>query len=214
MTGKLGIVLFAWLSLFSSAHAEPRPEYGRFSSPLDLRLAGDGRTATLLGEFSFEDAKGVVWKVPGGTVVDGASIPWSLWSVIGSPWTGLYREASVTHDYYCEMKSKDWKEVHRMFFDGMMANGVNSTQAKIMYAAVYRFGPRWAFQYKPVCKDCAAVPYFVERYTPQFDEIEFQALKKKITEADPSIEQIEQDADRQFNLSIQNLEIGIPRFVQ
>lgn len=147
-------------------------------------------------------------------VVDGASIPWGLWSIIGSPWTGLYREASVTHDYYCETKTKDWKEIHRMFFDGMMANGVNSTQAKIMYAAVYRFGPRWAFQYKPVCKDCVAVPYYVDRFTPQFNEIEFEALKKQIMETDPSVEQIEKDADQLFNQSIQNLEIGVPKFVQ
>jgi hypothetical protein len=208
------VTLLAFLSLASFAGAEPRPGYGKFPLPLDLRLAGDGRTATLLSDFIFEDAKGATWNVPAGTVVDGASIPRGLWSIIGTPWTGLYREASVTHDFYCEKKSKRWEEVHRMFFDGMMANGVSSTQAKIMYAAVYRFGPRWSFQYKPDCKDCAAVPYFVDRFTPEFSQLEFEEIKKSIVEEDPSVEQIEEKADQLFNLSIRDLEIGIPQFVQ
>lgn len=35
-----------------------------------------------------------------------------------------------------------------------------------------------------------------------------------ITETDPSVEQIEKDADQLFNPSIQNLEIGVLKFVQ
>jgi hypothetical protein len=105
-------------------------------------MSGDGRNATLLAPFAYIDPAGTRYEVPGGTVVNGASIPWPLWSIIGSPWTGRYREASVVHDYHCEIKKLTWQAVHRNFYTAMRANGVDEVQAKIMYAAVYRFGPR------------------------------------------------------------------------
>lgn len=141
-------------------------QYGSFPHPLDLRMSANGRDATLLSVFSYVDGGGKVWEVPAGTSVDGASIPWPLWSIIGSPWTGRYREASVVHDYFCETKKAPWKLVHRNFYTAMLANGVDQIQAKVMYAAVYRFGPRWDFEYTPECPNCAAVPHRVDEFTP------------------------------------------------
>lgn len=105
-------------------------------------MSPDGRTAALLAVFAYVDGSGTRWEVPTGAIVDGASIPRPLWSLIGSPWTGKYREASVVHDHFCDTKMAEWKTVHRNFYTAMLANGVGTIQAKIMYAAVYRFGPR------------------------------------------------------------------------
>jgi hypothetical protein len=104
---------------------------------------GDGRKMKLLEPFSFVNAEGVRWEAPKGSIVDGASIPRFAWSIIGGPFEGKYREASVIHDVACIQKARPWQEVHRTFYEAMMANGVNKTLAKIMYGAVYHYGPRW-----------------------------------------------------------------------
>ncbi|MGD9786301.1 MAG: DUF1353 domain-containing protein [Hyphomicrobiaceae bacterium] len=101
------------------------------------------RIVELVAPFSFEDPKGKLWTVPSGARVDGASIPQAFWSIIGGPFTGKYREASVVHDHYCNKKTETWQATHRVFYDGMLANGVDAATATTMYAAVYWGGPRW-----------------------------------------------------------------------
>jgi hypothetical protein len=49
----------------------------------------------------------------------------------------------VIHDVACVEKRRDWRSVHRVFYTAMLDSGVDRAQAKIMYAAVYHFGPRW-----------------------------------------------------------------------
>jgi Protein of unknown function (DUF1353) len=104
----------------------------------------DGVLMELLEEFGFLDRYGSRWMVPKGTRVDGASIPQPLWSIIGSPFTGKYRDASVVHDYYCDVRLRPWGDVHRVFYEAMIVSGVSLARAKIMYSAVYFAGPRWS----------------------------------------------------------------------
>jgi len=108
----------------------------------------DGRRMKLVEPFAYVDQVGVRWDAPAGWVVDGASIPRAAWSVIGGPFEGKYRNASVIHDVACEQKQRPWPYVHRVLYTAMLAAGVDSINAKIMYAAVYQFGPRWAHQIK------------------------------------------------------------------
>jgi hypothetical protein len=63
--------------------------------------------------------------------------------LIGGPFEGKYRNASVVHDYYCAVRSADWRSVHRVFYRAMLVSGVSVRRAKVMYAAVYFAGPRW-----------------------------------------------------------------------
>ena len=117
---------------------------GRFSGTLAYQsVPGKERVVSLLSPFSFISKSGEIWSVPTGAEVDGASIPRALWSVIGGPFTGKYREASVVHDYYCDVRNRAWEQTHWMFYEAMMANGVDPAQATIMYSAVHTFGPRW-----------------------------------------------------------------------
>lgn len=98
----------------------------------------------LLEPLVFHQTRGErVWTAPVGTYTDGASIPQIFWSVIGGPFEGKYRDAAVNHDYECCAKQHSWPDVHRMFYDGMMARGVEHWRACLMYFAVYFFGPRW-----------------------------------------------------------------------
>ncbi len=63
--------------------------HGGFSShPQTLWLTENkipDRKMQMLADFSFTDPDGVVWLTPKEYVVDGASIPRALWTLVGSP---------------------------------------------------------------------------------------------------------------------------------
>jgi hypothetical protein len=203
---SIALTVFATFAGF----ADDTSKFGQFIGHLDLRMNGDGLTAVLLAPFGYMDPTGKRWETPVGWKVDGASIPWPLWSIIGSPWTGKYREASVIHDYYCDTRTEPWQAVHKTFYTAMLANGVDDLQAKIMYIAVYRFGPRWDFDYTPQCPNCLTVPYHVDKFTPAFDEQEFDSLKSRLETGELSVDQAKVESDAAFSDQIKTLEIGKP----
>lgn len=119
--------------------------YGRFEGPLILRMEDDGRIATLMQPYVYVDGGGRRWTVPQGAQVNGASIPREFWTVLGGPYEGRYRNASVIHDYFCEPEHRQYsfQATHRMFYEGMRAMRVSENRAQLMYYAVRRWGPRW-----------------------------------------------------------------------
>jgi len=131
------------LSILLIRTALAQENYGYYVGHVRAEWLENGRDMRLLESFAYIDPQGTRWDARAGAVVDGASIPQSAWSIIGGPFEGKYREASVIHDVACVQKSRDWQLVHKTFFTGMLASGVSSIRAKIMYAAVYHFGPRW-----------------------------------------------------------------------
>ncbi len=108
-----------------------------------LWLANEPRKMRLTEAFQFKDENGVEWNAPIGSIIDGASIPKTFWRVIGSPFVGRYRRASVIHDVYCVTKSRPHKQVHKMFYEAMRIDGVGYFKAKAMYLAVKVGGPKW-----------------------------------------------------------------------
>lgn len=106
-------------------------------------IATEPRLMRLREEFSFIDGKGKKWTAPADSIIDGASIPRICWFIISSPFVGHYRRASVIHDVYCVTKSEPHKEVHKMFYNAMIADGVSKRKAKAMYYAVKVGGPKW-----------------------------------------------------------------------
>ena len=106
------------------------------------RHAGEDRDMQLLSDFAFIDSRGVRWDAPAGRIINGASIPEVLWSkIVGTPYIGDYRRATVVHDVACQDKAKPHEEVHRMFYDAMLCDGVSEERAFLMYTAVRLFGP-------------------------------------------------------------------------
>jgi len=108
-----------------------------------LREPGDDRTMRLLAEFVFVDSTGHRWTAVPGDTVDGASIPRMLWSVVGSPFIGDYRRASVLHDVACQRRDRPSKDVHRMFYEAMRAVSNHASTALKFRTAVRLFGPSW-----------------------------------------------------------------------
>ena len=117
--------------------------FGIFEGEVVTRWNDDGRTMTLEKPFAYMDASGFRWSAPQGAVVDGASIPRIAWTIVGGPFEGPYRRASVIHDVACVDRNEHWLKVHRAFYTAMRASKVPTSKAKVMYAAVYHFGPRW-----------------------------------------------------------------------
>ncbi len=134
------ISLILLLSISVSTSAEP---FGAFSAPIKAEWLEDGRKMRLLEDITYTDPNGMNWLAREGDVVDGASIPGWLWSVVGSPFAGKYRDASVIHDVACQERTRTWEVVHLSFYYAMRASGVPEKNARVMYAAVYHFGPRW-----------------------------------------------------------------------
>ncbi len=116
---------------------------GRYNGEILLRSLPGGRNMEVAKAFEYVDPNNVRWGVPEKTEINGASIPKYLWSVVGSPFTGLYRDASVVHDFFCETRVRPAKQVHRVFYDAMITSGVSKSKANVMYYAVIQFGPKW-----------------------------------------------------------------------
>lgn len=164
--------------------------YGIFNGPLIAEFDRNGRTITLKYAYIYTDPAGSKWVAPAGSVVDGASIPQVAWSFVGGPLDGVYRNASVIHDVACIQRNKPWELVHLTFYYAMLASGVGERTAKILYAAVYAFGPRWGVDGKDV-------PFFfvdtrgqrvpVEKATLAQQALAFEPVARKISTAPGSV---------------------------
>jgi hypothetical protein len=116
-------------------------DYGTFSGePKTIWLTEDGqdRYMKLIDPFWY---KGKVLDVivPAGYRIDGASIPRALWTLVGSPYTGEYRRASIVHDKACEDANGDAEKrrvADRMFFYACRAGGCSWAQAVALYIGV------------------------------------------------------------------------------
>src|SRR5678809_906877 len=75
--------------------ARPNHAWGYYSGQVEARWENDGRHMTLLSELRYIDPDGIVWTAPAGSVVDGASIPRVLWSVLGVHMNEKYRYVPV-----------------------------------------------------------------------------------------------------------------------
>lgn len=192
---KNRVFLFLLLVFPSTVFAE---DWGKYSGDLQAQFLDDGRKLRLLADYSYTDPSGHVWLSPKDCVVDGASIPQVFWSVIGGPLEGKYRNASVIHDIACDKKNMPWKKVHRAFYDAMRCSGVDVTKAKIMYFAVYHFGPRWGADQllRNVASDWSfsnvrTTSYDLRSVPPVQQEADVKKIEAWISQQDPSLEEIE-----------------------
>ena len=179
------------------AGAEQSHQWGYYSGEPITRWDSDGRSMTLLSELRYTDPKGETWVAPAGTKVDGASIPRYLWSLMGGPFEGKYRNASVLHDFSYDQHNRPWQDCDRMFYNAMRCSGVSATEAGTMYYALYKFGRHWKFPIKRA-KALKPAELLAAGELPRaipVDTNEVNTARDWIRNADPSLEEIEQRAD-------------------
>ncbi len=173
-------------------------KWGYYTGNPVTRWNPDGLTMTLLSELRYTDPHGLVWVAPAGSTVNGASIPRSLWSFMGGPFEGKYRDASVLHDVAYEQHKRPWQDCDRMFYNAMRCSGVGAVEAKTMFYALYRFGHHWKFPIKrgkPVKFEGQMVARAeqIPRAIP-VNPVQIDEARDWIRRAEPSLEQIEQRA--------------------
>jgi hypothetical protein len=177
-------------------------QFGAFDGRVAVEWLSDGgldRDMRLLEPFAYRDQDGKIWSVPAGAVINGASIPQVLWSIIGSPYTGGYRRASVSHDYYCSQESgfpEPYQDVHRMFYNAARAGGVDEFSARRMYYAILAFGPKWKRQRivktpAPGEPPMALSLPIVSTWQPEISEQQVREFLAWIESANPSEAEIE-----------------------
>ena len=179
--------------------AQQEHPWGYYTGVPVTRWNPDGRSMTLLSEIRYTDPKGVVWVAPAGSVVDGASIPRSLWTLMGGPFEGRYRNASVLHDVAYDERDRPPRDCDRMFYNAMRCSGVGALEAKTMYYALLRFGWHWDFSIKRA-KAVKIDRKLVARARPTAPvaiaaQQEIQGARDWIRKSDPTAEQIEERAD-------------------
>ena len=86
-----------------------------------------------------------------------------------------------------------------MFYDAMITSGVEPLQAKIMYYAVFRFGPRWEERRIMVPsrgfsgeKKMVPAMVVVDLPSPTYDANQVKVVLDTIERENPSVERIEQ----------------------
>src|SRR5262245_19005365 len=100
----LGVLIFL-LALIGLPLLSSADEKGAFVGRIVSEWLPESRRMKLLEPFTYIDANKRRWLVPSGTVIGGASIPQTFWTIIRAPFSGAYRNASVIHDYYCESRT-------------------------------------------------------------------------------------------------------------
>jgi hypothetical protein len=169
--------------------------YGHLESTARAEWQKDNKMR-LLEDVAYIDPDGGKWTVPKGYETDGASIPKAFWSVIGGPLEGPYREAALIHDWYCDYKTKPWKDVHRVFYYACRAKGVADLKAKTMYAAVRAGAPKWGKD-ASTCDGCHKnKPYQRDRHgnlavTPKLTGKDANRISAWIDSRNPTLEEID-----------------------
>src|SRR5437867_734231 len=97
---------------------------------------GADRDMKVIEDFWYIDPDGRTWSAKAGSIINGASIPRPLWSLVGSPYTDDYRRASIVHDVACNDPAVDRKDADVMFFHACRAGGCSPLQARWLYAGV------------------------------------------------------------------------------
>lgn len=147
-------------------------------------------------KLEFVDALGRRWLAPADTLTDGASIPPIFVSIVGNPRDPQFANAAAVHDAYCGVGNEQgpvfhdgkWQDVHRMFYDALIAGGTPRGRAGLMFAAVYLGGPRWNVSYEqdlnnvlPNAKKAALrrIQRFIERDDPPFYLLMLRLLQEE-----------------------------------
>jgi hypothetical protein len=121
------------------------PAAAQFTGDLVFEPAGceEKGLCKLTYKLLFKDPQGLEWQADAQDKTDGASIPPWAQPLVGKPFDPAFIKAAAIHDHYCERHVRSWRATHRVFYDALIATGVPTAKAKIMYYAVYLGGPKW-----------------------------------------------------------------------
>jgi len=107
-------------------------------------IEGEPRDMRIIEPISYIDKSGVSWDVPDGAIINGASIPRFVQSIVGTPFVGHHRRPSVIHDYYYDNREREKDITDNMFYEACIFDGVWHIKAHAMLLALQSTGSTWA----------------------------------------------------------------------
>ena len=116
-----------------------------FPLPLQGKFVGKGQWK-LLKSFEYHSKKYGITKIPKGFIVNGASFPPLIYSIMGSPWGGRFAKPSVAHDWLYSIKHNR-KKSDLIFLEAMKVCKVPFWKRHVMFQALRLFG--WYLYNKP-----------------------------------------------------------------
>lgn len=189
------IVAFALVMMWSAYAAadEGRIAGGSFEGKVIVEWLDDPYVLKLrlIKDFTFHDTTGI-WVVPAGTVVDGRSLPTLFVSLAGRPFESNFRKTALVYDYAVKTQERSWEESQRMFYDGLLAEGVMPVEAKVMYMLLNATGPRWEIRGTYGCYGrCHHSRDADLRWSPRVRDDDVVALMSWVRGDNPSLDQID-----------------------
>jgi len=137
---RLGLLIGTALAILV-ADAALAQFTGKFElAPPGCESAGQ---CTLTYNLLFKDPQGLEWQADARDKTDGATIPPWAQPIVGKPFDPMFVKAAAIHDHYCDRHVRSWRATHRVFYDALIATGVDVVKSKVMYYAVYLGGPKW-----------------------------------------------------------------------
>ena len=147
-------------------------------------------TMRIVQDFGFRQAEGRLWRVPGGTVLEGKSMPPLFRDRIGAPFEGSFRKSAVVYDYATQSRGETWKDAQRMFYEASVAEGVMPSEAKAMYLVLQAQGSRW----EVVGSRCYGFCHGKSEpliWRPMADDQRLAELLNWVRASDPGLEEVE-----------------------
>ena len=172
----------------------------------------NGRTMRLIDTFWYLDPQGRRWEAPAGSVTDGATIPRTLWSSVGSPFTGSYRLASILHDSALQDPAILRIDADNMFYFACLAGGCTPLESKLFYAGV-RLGS-WATLTRDMAGDllpfCMPLARLPGQQTPSELEVraKYTLLASELLLTGDSFDAVRATVDRHLGSPPPNQRVG------
>jgi hypothetical protein len=141
-------------------------------------------------DFGFRQKTGKVWKVARGQVFDARGLPPLFGDLVGPPYAGGFRKASMVYESATQTMTEKWDEAQRMFFEAAVAEGVAPLDAKAMYLVLVLQGSRWELPGSRCFGSCHGLSSPLE-WRPVIDEAKAGELVKWVRAADPKLEEID-----------------------
>lgn len=185
--------LLAGLGLASVANGG---EPGQFDGKVVVEWLDDNPfvfSMRLVRDFSFTQAKGKVWTVPAGQMLDGRGIPPLFLERFGQPFDGGFRKSAVVYDHATRVMTETWRDAQRMFLEASVAEGVPASEAKAMYLVLIAQGSRWEVAGSRCYGSCHGKTVPLE-WRPLIDETRLGELLNLVRATDPPAEDLERMA--------------------
>ena len=87
------------------------------------------------------DGTPIIYTVPAGTPTDFASVPRIVPSLFAQAIDAI--EPAIVHDHMCQVRPFTSQVAAAVFLAAMEVSGVPWLRRRVMYRAVWTFGPQW-----------------------------------------------------------------------